>query len=266
MINPHQVLGVDKGASDEEVKKAYRQKAKEHHPDQGGDEEKFKEIQEAYDQITGESEPEFGDPFGAQGASAGFKGKDKSVEDFIRDFHNFAGAGGFDRTGFQGSPFGSAQVNQKVVYKAPIDFKTAVFGGSIEANFEGGAVQTVNVPPGVKTGTEISFQGNKTIRFAVQNNTEFWREGANDIYTSRTVSAFEAMTGAELEIQTLDEKLIKLSIDPGTSPGETYRLSGWGGPETYDGAVQGDMYVVIEVDVPEITDEESKELIDQIRN
>jgi len=280
MNNPYEVLGVDEDADNEEVKQAYRELAKEYHPDRGGDAEKFKEIQSAYDQITSEGGPGFEggfddqDPFAAEGAARGFDfgGKDKPVEDFVRDFQEFAGKGGFERHGFQGDPFGGNDPfrgQQEIIYELPIDFRTAVYGDTVEVRARGpdqtAEKRQIEVPPGVNNGQKITYDGNFTVKFAVNNTTRFWRQNENDLYTVRQVPVWDAMTGASLEVETLDGQKVRLKVDPGTSHGQTYRLNGFGGPPTHGGKTQGDMYVEIHVDIPAVTDEEKVEAINDLR-
>lgn len=279
-MNPYKVLGLEPSASEEEVKEAYREKAKEHHPDQGGDAEKFKEIQKAKEEIlddgfgfsdgpspgntySGGREINFED-LGGFGGPESF-GNEKSVEDMIEDFINFQRSGGFTEGGFQGDPFGNQgpfesaqqQADRTPEYPLRIDFETAVFGREVYVPEAG---QTVEIPAGVKNGTKLAVGGNFIIRIDVQNTTEFQREGENDLYTVKEVSAIDAMTGrGDIEIETLRGKTIHLSIGPGTSDGDVFRLKGWGGPETFEGAPQGDLYVEASVNVPPVTDEDAVE-------
>ena len=73
------------------------------------------------------------------------------------------------------------------------------------------------------------------------------------------------MIGLDIQVQTLDGRSMNLPIDPGTTSGQLYRLSGEGGPETYDGKPQGDFYVEINVNIPAVTDQETVEVINEIQ-
>lgn len=273
-MNPYDVLGVDRDADDDEVKEAYREKAKKHHPDQGGDEEKFKEIQAAYDQIKDGGDVNINTgPFGGgpTGFEGGFGETNKSVEDFIRDFEEFARQGGFDRRGFQGDPFGGAR--QEIIYEVPVEFQKAVCGG--KCKFRIGSSPTgsltgerieVDVPAGTQDGDTFNHPDGFTIKFKVQDDTEYWRKNKNDIYTTREISVWNAMTGAEVSVHTITGQEVSVSIAPGTQNGEMYRLPDLGGPKTYDGRLRGDMYVEVSVDIPKVTEEERIELIDQLRD
>lgn len=260
MKNPYQVLDLDTDASEEEAKKAYREKAKKHHPDTGGDEEKFKEIQEAYDQIVSEDDDQFGFDFGA-GFSTNFGGANKSVEDFIRDFEGFKQKGGFNTRGFSGDPFEKQQT--RAITRVRIDFETAVNGGSITVPTQNGEVR-VEVPAGVQSGQDFQINPQSVVRFEVVNNTDYWRKNKNDIYTEKNISVWDAMTGTDVKVETIDQKTVVLPIDPGTSDGELYRLKGEGGPKTFSNKPEGDFYVEVKVNIPKITDEDKIEKINQI--
>jgi DnaJ-class molecular chaperone len=286
MKNPYQVLGVDRSAPDEEVKDAYREKAKEHHPDRGGDAEKFKEIQEAKQQILeggtgGPGQSPFGGggfnpgDVGGFGGPGGFGGEDKSVEDFIRDFADFTAKGGFESRGFQGNPFeGQAGPDPRSAQSSSpklqvyVDFETAVLGGQIEIRGRDFNSRKIDVPPGVKNGTVLDYGGNLVVEFNVEEHPDFWRANENDIHTEKEISVYDAMTGKDgIEVDTLQGKTVRLSVPPGTHHGEQFRLEGWGGPKTFNNVPQGDMYVEVELDVPAVTDEEKQELIEsELRN
>jgi DnaJ-class molecular chaperone len=261
-MNPYSVLGVDKDADEEKVKKAYRELAKEHHPDRGGDEERFKEIQAAYDQITSD-EPDIGG-----GTGFDFGGKDKTVEDFVRDFNNFAKQGGFNRAGFQGDPFGNAQTKTVTRHNLPIPFEKAVLGGEYTTEIHkrnGTETKTIEVPPGTRTDDEIQIDGNTFVTFIVRSSSRYWRKNRNDIYTTETVSALDVMIGTEITVKTIEGELIKSQLPAGTKPGDVFRMSGCGGPKTYDGIPRGDMYIQIDIEIPEITDEKNVNRINRIK-
>lgn len=281
-MNPYDILDVDRDASEEEVKKAYRQKAKEHHPDQGGDKEKFKEVQEAYDQIKDGGSDESWEfdsenPFGKSAPNFEGRYKEKDPDQFIEDFLNFTRAGGFEGAGFDGDPFGSRDPfgQKQPIYQTDINFATAVLGGEIRVRLQQEPGLTkIEIPPGVQDGEELEVYvdeenfRNIKIKLNVVNNTPYWRENKNDIYTERQLPVWDAMTGTQIQVEPIHKEAgeIRLTLDPGVQDGQLFRIAGQGGPETYDGKPQGDMYVRISVDVPAITDETRTQLIEELRD
>jgi len=274
--NPYDILDLDRSATDEEVKDAYREKAKEHHPDRGGDAEKFKEIQKAKQEILDGSSYESGfdsdfsfDDVGGGFGPNGFEGStgDKTVEEMFEDFAEFASKGGFERRGFQGSPFGDQYSGSKPKLQVFIPFDVAVLGGEIEVRGYEFGQEKIDVPPGVKNGTTLDYGRNKTVEFNVENGTDFWRKNDNDLYTKREISVWDAMTGKDgIEVDTLQGKTVRFSVPPGTKDGAQFRLEGWGGPKTFNNIPEGDMYVEVSLNIPEVVDEEKKDLIEQIRD
>lgn len=249
MKNPYPVLGIDPDATKEEIKEAYRKKAKIHHPDTGGDEEKFKEVQKAYERIsTGEVGSTGRSTYRSGRAYENINFDEKTVEEFIEDYRKWADTE---------SPFGTGR-NQTV----KINFETAVLG---EDNLNIGGV-TIDVPPGVRDKTKLFFPGvGNSLIFEVENNTNYWRKNKNDIYVKKKIPVWKAMGECELEAETLSGKKVKTKLEPGTRPGSTFRFRGMGGPETFDNIPQGDFYVKIDVDIPTIEDSkvvnEIKELL-----
>lgn len=250
-MNPYSVLGIGRNADEEEIKKAYRDKAKKHHPDRGGDEEEFKNIQKAYEEIK--NEDEFDSSFeGFNNPNINY-GQEKSVEDFIRDFQEWS-----QHTEFGGPDFGSRK--RRAVN---VDFETSVFG---EKDLNIGRA-TIDVPAGVRDGTELFFPDvGSQIVFNVSNNTKYWRKNRNDIYVEESIPVWEAMVGEKIEVRTLDGKKVRTSIEPGPKVGSTFRFRGMGGPETFDNKPRGDFYVKLDINIPKITDSKDIERIEQLRN
>lgn len=279
-MNPYDILGVDRDADEDEIKKAYREKAKEHHPDQGGDEEKFKEVQAAYEMAKDGGEDQFENPFGGPGfgAESYRRQNNKTVEDFIKDFEKWARSGGFNEPGFKGDPFSSktrgaadAPPGGDVVYDVIIDFETAVYGGTVEVPI-GSGKRPIDVPVGIQNGVKKHYSESLdpadvfTVRFRVENNSGFTRKNKNDLYVTKEVSVWDAMTGSNLSVETLDGKKVELDLDPGTQDGDVFRLNDLGGPRTHDGVPQGDLYVTVDIDIPAVTGDHSQQLIEEIRS
>lgn len=169
----YKILGVDKSASADEIKRAYRKKAHQHHPDKGGDSAKFKEINEAYQTLGNSEKRAQYDRFGKAGAQ-GFGGQGFPGGGFggAQGFGGFSG-GGFDTGGFRASGFSGglgdifeemfSQAFSTVQAEIEITPAQAVLGDKLEATI-GGEKVAITIPKGVQDGTTLRFQGkgNKT--------------------------------------------------------------------------------------------------------
>ncbi len=296
--NYYEVLGVPEDAPADEIKKAYRKLARQYHPDRNpGDpeaEERFKEIQEAYEVLGNEERRrEYDrlrkDPFAGQGfggfAGAGREGGARfyrtpdgtyvRVEtagagpnaDFIFNDSDFGGAGDlFSQFFSERRGRRSPQRGRDVESVLRLSFEDALRGGQREITLPNGETVRLKVPEGVRSGFKIRLKGKGEpgpdgrhgdlyVIFEVAPHPRFRREGDNLIVTER-ISAVEAMLGTERRITNAYGKTIKVKIPPGTQPGHTLRLRGQG-VKTPKG--RGDLLVTVEVTVPEHLSEEARE-------
>jgi curved DNA-binding protein len=295
----YKALGVSETASADEIKKIYRKLAREYHPDRNPDkphaEERFKEIQEAYDTL---SDPEkrkqydqmrrnpffgAGGPYGNQGGRT-YRAPDGTPFTFETTGDSFGGFGegngGFSDifSRFFGGEAGPGPAGERtrrgrnagrdVQTTLRLDFDQALHGGKTEVVLPGGETVRINIPKGVKSGLKIRLKGRGQpgpggqkgdlyVTFEVEPSPTFRREG-NDLYTSVTVNAFEAMLGATRTVTNAYGKVIKVTIPAGTQPGEKFRLKGQG-VETEQAT--GDLYVEVQVAVPTSLTTEQKETL-----
>lgn len=165
----YSILGVSKSASADEIKRAYRKKAHQYHPDKGGDEKKFKEVNEAYQVLGNTQKRAQYDQFGAAGVDgntgrSGFGG--------AQGFGGGFSQGGFDFNGFSGFGGGGlgdifeemfSQAFSTVQAEIEISPAQAVLGDKLEATV-GGEKINITIPKGVRDGTTLRFpgKGNKT--------------------------------------------------------------------------------------------------------
>lgn len=280
----YQVLGVAKGASEAEIKKAYRKLALEHHPDRNkGDkvsEAKFKEVTEAYEVLSDAQKRKQYDQFGSaafdQGAggnpfTGGFGGgQGGQYGPFTYSYSSGGGNQGFDFGGFSdpfeifeqffggggGNPFGRQQ--RRPVYSLSIDFMEAVKGAAKRISIEG-KQQTVKIPAGVDNGQRVRF-GTYDVLIEVRPDKRFKREGY-DIVTEEEVSFPQAALGTEINVETI-EGFLKLKIPAGTQPNTVIRLS-QRGVKQVNGSGHGDHYVQVKIVVPKSLSSEQKELLKQ---
>ena len=279
MRNLYSILEVAKGASQQDIKSAYRKLAKKHHPDANpGDtkvEEKFKEISAAY-QILGdeklrarydrgeidESGQEKMSGFRShRTASAGFGGG--GAEDIFSEiFGNFRGGGFRGRVPEKGS-------DRK--FAIEIDFAASALGDKRRLTMgDGGRTLDVNIPAGVTDGQQIRLKGQGEpgiaggpagdilINVSVKPHGFFRREGKN-VLVELPISLPEAVLGATVKVPTVDGT-VNLKVPPGSNTGTTLRLKGKGiGGAGKDG--RGDQLVKLKVVLP---DKQDKELQDWV--
>src|SRR3989304_5775650 len=278
----YQTLGVSKGSTDAQIKSAYRNLARKHHPDvdkTDGAEKKFKEINEAYQVLSdpqkksaydqyGHSAFEpgagFGGGFGQGQGQGGFRtyswtgdmgdlGFDMGGEGFADPFDIFEMVFG------QRSPFGrQARLSRYVIN---ITFDEAVHGTQKEVEIEGKR-QKIKIPAGVDDGSEIRFS-NYIIVCQVSRHPKFVRRGL-DIVTEHEISYSKAALGSVEDIETVDGP-VKIRIPAGTQPGTQIRLRGKGVPPA-PGPGQGDHYVIIRVKVPSKLNRGQKRLLEELED
>lgn len=275
----YQILGVTKNSSPEDIKKAYRKLALEHHPDRNkgnkDSEAKFKEVTKAYEVLSDSQKKQQYDQFGhsafEQGAGAGgpfngggnpFSGGQSGPFSYTYTGGN---AGGFDfgSDPFEifeqffggGNPFGRQQ-QRRQVYSMTIGFMEAVKGVTKSVSFDGKS-QTVKIPAGVDNGQRIRF-GDFDIQIVVKPDKRFKREG-NDVVTDEEISFAQAALGTEINVETVEGK-VKLKITAGTQPNTVIRLSKKG-IQQVNSSNRGDHYVQIKILVPKGLTSRQKELL-----
>ncbi len=278
--NFYEVLGVSKNATADEIKRAYRKQALEHHPDKNKSpqaEEKFKEINQAYEVLSDPQKKSQYDQFGhdaftgAGGASAGgpfggFGGARGGQGPFTYTYTT--NGEGFDFGGFSdpfdifeqffggGSPFG----RQRPAYSLQLSFMEAIKGVEKKVNINGRA-KTIKIPAGVEDGARIRFD-DFDIVISVSQDLHFRREGPN-IISEKEISMIQAALGDIVELETVEGK-VKLKIPEGTQPGALIRLKGHGAPHVR-GKGRGDHFVRIRVVVPTKLKGRQKELLQEFK-
>jgi curved DNA-binding protein len=284
----YKILGVDKKASDTDIKKAYRKLAMKYHPDHTkGDkkaEEKFKKISEAYAVLSDKEKRQQYDTYGSSGFHQRF-----SQEDIFRNFdfsdilREFGLGGGGMRFSFGGSPFNSRSAQRKsvkgsdLVYEMALTLQEAARGTSkvITIQNQGNKENlTVKIPKGMITGKKIRLTGKgNPSPYGGPNGDLFiksrliedpvFRSDNFDLNTNRTIKLTDAILGTTISVPTIDGKELKLRIPPGTRHKTKMRLPGHGLPHM-KGSLKGDLYVHIQVNTPKELTDEQKKLILQV--
>ena len=299
----YQTLGVGRDASKDEIKKAHRKLALKYHPDKNPDDnvarEKFKRAQEAYDVLSDDEKRAAYDRYGAdfekirssgyQPGTGGFDGLD--LDQIFGGARGARGGGGqtqFDgfsdffeqmMGGGRGSAPGGRQrqaAPQKggnAHHELEIPLQTAVQGGKTEFYLNDEKI-SVTIPAGVETGSKIRLRdrgqpspnggpnGDLILLIKVSDHPHFRRHGRN-LELNLPISIGEAVLGSKIDIPT-PSGTVALTIPANSSGGRRLRLKGQGVKQR-DGS-SGDLYVVLQIDVPKETDEESKKLIEQFES
>jgi DnaJ-class molecular chaperone len=281
----YQILGISKTASADEIKRAYRKKALEFHPDRnkGKDAEgKFKEVTKAYEVLSDSSKRQTYDQFGAaafeqggptgQGAGGPFGGFGGQQGPFTYTYSTGGGAQGFDfGQGFSdpfdifeqffggASPFGRQQ--RRATYSLTITFMEAVKGVTKKVQLEG-KTQTIKIPAGVDNDSRIRF-GDYDVIIDVTPDKQFQRRGY-DVVSEQEISFAQAALGDTVEIKTV-QGLVKIKIPAGVQPNTPIKLRGKG-VRMVRGSGYGDHIVVIKVTVPKNLSAHQKELLKEFDN
>lgn len=297
-IDYYKILGVDKNATAEEIKKAYRKLARKHHPDLNPNDANaaklFQQINEANEVLSDPENRKKYDQYGKdwkhaeqyeqarkQQRSSGAGGNPFGGDNpFGSDYFSYEEGG--DYSDFFSSIFGNRAGGRQTTFKGQ-DFRASVELTLTDAAKTHQKTFTVNgkniritVPAGIENGQEIKLagygapgmnggpNGDLYITFEIKNNTSFTRKG-NDLYTTVPLDLYKALLGGEEFIDTLDGK-VKMKVAPETQNGTKVRLKGKGFPVYKKEGQSGDLYVTYEIQLPTGLTAKEKELVEQLAN
>ena len=269
-MDPYKVLGVDQSASDQDIKQAFRKLAVKYHPDRGGDENKFKEINEAYDKIkTQEKRQQYeaSKRFGGDGFNFNFaQGDPFDMQDM---FAQFFGDGFRQQRRYQRRP-----QNRNIQVSLEITLEDSYHGAKKLFNLDQLPKKiSVDIPKGIDSGQTIRYKGlgSNTVKDAppgdlmikvyVAPHKKFKRSKL-DLHVEHTVSCYDAILGTKIIINHIDGTKITVKVPAGTQPGTTMRIPEHGMTNTANQV--GHLYVHINVSIPTNLTEKDKDDIRRI--
>ena len=284
-IDYYKVLGVEKGATQEEIRKAYRKQAKKYHPDINKDDpqakERFQEINEANEVLGDPEKRKKYDEYGEHWSHADeFEAQRRQYSDSPNGMYDFGGFSGFgdfsgneaNASGFSNffeQLFGSNFRQQQT--KRGKDLQTTLTITLQEAATEHKQTFSINnekirinIPAGISDGQKIKLKGygamqggtrgDLYITFHIEPDSRFTREGSN-LYTTLSVDIYTMLLGGTAIVPTLTGNA-KVNIKPGTQPDSKLRLRGKGMPEYKKVGTNGDIIITLKTVLPTLNEKQ----------
>lgn len=262
----YQILGVSKQSSHDEIKKAYRKLAMQHHPDRpDGDHTKFAEINTAYDTLSNDDKRKQYDHQtlweNAQQQEAGDPASPfNSHSPFFEDI-----GGIFRDRRVQRNPDGIADIT--------ITLNQAYTGTDLNVNV-GYANEVINIPPGTRDGAKIRLKakgpsrirnlppGDLIVRISVSMPDNIARDG-DDLYVRIEVNAIKAMIGTSIEMQHINGKILSIKVPSGVQHGSKLRVANWGMPNPQSMQL-GHLYALVKINIPKVTEQQHIDMLNII--
>jgi len=259
MSDPYATLGVGRNSTDAEIKSAYRKLAKQHHPDIGGDQQKFAEISAAYDNIKD-----------AQ-ARQNFEAQQFEPQGF-----------GQSHSPFGHNPFGDhfndmfEQVfrhrqnpNTSVTFHVDLEDVYHCASKNVNISQPNGISKpvTIKIPRGITHGDQVRYQamgpngGDLLVNFQIKPHREYNVQG-HHLHKKLNISLKEALIGSEKLINTLDNRGIKLHIKAGTQSGTKLRIPESGLPRR--NLPNGDLIIEVRVNIPKLDEQDLNKTLKEI--
>ncbi len=284
----YKILGVERDASEADIKKSYRRLARKYHPDVSKEpdaEKRFKELGEAYEVLKDEQKRQSYDQLGAnwkagqdfnpppEWGSAGFGGHAggfNSASGFSDFFESMFGSGFSQSAG--GGQHAFRQAGQDQSAKIDVSIRDAFNGASRTIRLAGGKSLQVKIPKGITTGKKIRLSGqggpgmnggangDLYLEVNVVNDAELELKG-KDVYMNVNIAPWEAALGEKIPVTTLDGQ-VEIKIPANSKSGRKMRLTGKGLP----GTPAGDLYVNLVIATPVADNDEQKEFYQQMKS
>ena len=295
-IDYYKILGVNKSASEKEIKSAYRKLARKHHPDLNPNnaeaEKQFKQVNEANEVLSDPEKRKKYDKYGenwqhseAYEQQARQQSRQRSYGGGQQDFGGFDfGGGGGDFSDFFNSMFGGGPAGgssgrsqryrgQDMNAELQLNLRDILESKKQTITVNGKNIR-LTIPAGIENGQTIKIKGHGGagsngapagdlyIKFAIPEDAEFKRVG-NDLYRNINLDLYTAVLGGEITADTLTGK-VKLKVQPGTQPATKVKLKGKGLPVYKKDNQFGDLYLTYNIQIPTNLNPKQKELFEEL--
>lgn len=279
-MSHYTTLGVGESATQDEIKKAYRKLASQHHPDKGGDTAKFQEIEAAYRTLSDPAQREQydHDQRNPGGFTFNVNGHDMSgmphgMEDMLRQFG--FGFGGGHPFAQQRQPRRNKDLRVEIPVSLASTLQDQKYTVSVQTSNGHRESVEINVPRGAQHGTQIKYpglgdtlfetlpRGDLYVNVLLQPHHPFEIHGL-DVVTKAHVSCLTAITGGDIEVKGIDGSIFVLTLPKGTQQNQNLRVRGQGLWQI-QGSTRGNLLVIINLTVPTNLSDEQLKLIDEIK-
>ena len=291
-IDYYKVLGVNRDATTEEIKNAYRKLARKHHPDLNPNDKEahkqFQQINEANEVLSDPEKRKKYDQYGKDWKHAEAFEKAGQAQGSSRGYSSAGGAGAFNESDFSDF-FESLFGQERRSRGGHVKFRGEDYNAELHLTLEQAAEthqQTISIndkkvritiPAGVENGQVIKLKGHGGpginngpagdlyITFVIAEHPRFRRDG-NDLYTAVELDLYTALLGGEITVDTIDGKKLKLKVNPETQNGSKLRLKGKGFPVYKTEGAYGDLYITFSIRLPTGLTEKEKALFKELAN
>jgi curved DNA-binding protein len=284
MKDYYQTLNLSENASDAEIKSAFRKLAAQHHPDKGGNDAKFKEINEAYDTLKNKNKKQEYDTmrkYGSsrQGSGNGFHFNTNDIfsEDIFQDF--FSGFG-FSQNNprsrtrvYRSQPQKNRNVNIRLTLSIREVYTACQKTLSVKLPSGRDEIVNIKIPAGCQDGITFKYRdmgddtdpnlprGDLLVTASILDSDGFTRRG-NDLWMDHTIDCFEAIRGTNINVKTLDDRTLSVKVPAGTQPGSVINVKGQGMPVHDALNIKGNILVRINISIPKLSEEDLKKIKD----
>jgi DnaJ-class molecular chaperone len=274
-MDHYSTLGVDRNASPEDIKRAYRKLASQHHPDKGGDKAKFQDIQAAYDTLSNpDKKSQYDNPM-----PQGFHHQGNMPHGFEDVFAHMFGNGNPFGDVFGRRPQPQPVRNRTLNLQTQISLEDAFHGKDMIATIQlpsgRDQILEIKIPAGVADGTTLRLagmgddsignmpRGDIHLSVHVMPHHEYQRQG-DDLVKSLKINCIDAMLGKTVQFTTIDNRTLEINIVPGTQHGQTLAVQGYGMPNMSNSYMKGRLLLNINITIPTSISEDQKHLLRQI--